>query len=181
MSQRIEASITCPNCGHIFPFSLYRSIWGEDEQNKELVLSDRINVAACPSCLSKTKIEYPFLYVDVRKQFAVWWEPEYDPQIDKDSMAYAKMFGEGNYYQKAPRVKNWDEFKKVVKQYYSEELKANPIKLSQNQMDEFSGRLSNMIKDLEKKNKKNSGCLSSVILLLVVFGISLYETIICFY
>lgn len=173
MSQRIEANITCPICGNNFPFTLYRSIWGEDEQNKELVLSDRINVTTCPSCKSKTKIEYPFLYVDVQKQFAVWWEPHYDLQIDKDSMAYAKMFGEGNYYQKAPRIKDWDEFKKVINQFYSGELNANPITLSQNQMDEFSGRLSNVLKDLEKNNGKNKGCLGSVIFTLLVFGILL--------
>jgi hypothetical protein len=174
MSKRIEANITCPNCGNQFPFTLFRTIWGEYDENKELVLSDQINVAICPSCKSRTKIEYPFMYVDVKKQFAVWWEPVNDPQIDQDAIGYAKMFGEGNFYHKAPRIKNWEEFKRIVRRYDSGELKANPIKISQQQQEEFTGMMKGMLKDMKKQNKKNSGCLSIFVFIFLLIGIALY-------
>ena len=174
MSKRIEANITCPNCGNQFPFTLFRTIWGEYEENKQLVLSDQINVATCPSCNSRTKIEYPFMYVDVKKQFAVWWEPVSDSQIDQDAIGYAKMFGEGNFYHTAPRIKNWEEFKRIVRRYDSGELKANPIKINQQQQEAFKGVMKGMLKDMKKENKKNSGCLGVFLFLFLLFGTALY-------
>lgn len=176
MSKRIEATITCPNCAKQFLFTLYRTIWGEYEENKKLVLSDQINVSVCPSCKTRTKIPYPFMYVDVKKQFAIWWEPEYDSQIDKDALDYAKIFGDGNFYHKAPRIKNWEEFKKLVIKYDSGELKANSIRLSQPQQEEFTNLMKSALKDLQKKNKKGSGCLSTMIFLLTITAIIIYES-----
>jgi transcription elongation factor Elf1 len=177
MSKRIEATITCPKCSFQFNYTLFRTIWGEHEANKNLVLSDKINVATCPSCGTSTKLQYPFMYVDVDKKFAVWWEPYYDAQIDSDSVQYAKMFGEGNFYHKAPRIKDWHEFKSTVLKYDSGELKANPLQISNDQKQAFEGALKGMIKDLEKKNKKNSGCLGVFVFLiglssLIVYGVS---------
>jgi Zn ribbon nucleic-acid-binding protein len=85
MSKRIEAKITCPNCSNQFDFTLYRSIWGEYPENRELVMTNQINVASCPSCNHATKLQYPFIYTNANQHFAVWWEPEYDAQIDSDS------------------------------------------------------------------------------------------------
>ena len=85
MSKRIEAKITCPRCKHQFDYTLFRSIWGEYPENRELIISDKINVAKCPSCGDSTKLVFPFIYTNAKQHFAVWWEPEYDPQIDKNS------------------------------------------------------------------------------------------------
>lgn len=177
MSKRLDATITCPKCSFQFNYSLFRTIWGEHDVNKDLVLSDRINVAPCPSCKTSTKLQFPLMYVDGKKGFAVWWEPHYDPQIDKDSEAYAKMFGEGNYYHKAPRIKDWEVFKQTVKLYDSGELKAQPLKISNQQKNEFEGVLKNLVKDLEKKNKKNSGCFGIFLIIVglitgITYGIS---------
>ena len=95
MSKRIEAKITCPNCSNQFDFTLYRSIWGEYPENRELVMTNQINVATCPSCNHSTKLQFPFIYTNANQHFAVWWEPEFDAQIDSDSKGYAKMMGEG--------------------------------------------------------------------------------------
>jgi len=177
MSKRLEATITCPKCSFQFNYTLYRTIWGEHDVNKELVLSDRINVATCPSCNASTKLEFPFLYVDAKKGFAVWWEPHFDPQIDKDAEAYAKMFGEGNYYHKAPRIKEWSVFKQTVRLYDSGELKAQPLKISNEQKTAFEGTLKNMVKDLEKKNKKGTGCLGVFLLITGLISVLTYGII----
>ena len=175
MSKRIEATITCPKCSFQFNYTLYRTIWGEHESNKNLVLSDKINVATCSSCNASTKLEYPFMYVDVVKQFAVWWEPYHDEQIDSDSVQYAKMFGEGNFYHKAPRIVDWQEFKKTVLRYDSGELKANPLKISGQQKQDFEGALKGMVKNLENKNKKNSGCMGTVVFVIGISALIIYS------
>lgn len=69
MSKRIEAKISCPGCVNQFDFTLYRTIWGEYPENRELVMSDKINVATCPNCKKATKLPYllfPFCSFAVR-------------------------------------------------------------------------------------------------------------------
>ena len=118
MSKRVDATITCPQCGKQYPVKLYRTIWGEYEENRDLVMNDLINVLECPHCGFSFKAPYPFMYVDVKKGFAVWWEPQYDAGIDSDSRGYAGMFGANSFYAKAPRIADWDEFKQVIQEYY---------------------------------------------------------------
>lgn len=89
-------------------------------------MSDKINVAKCPSCGDSTKLVFPFIYTNAKQHFAVWWEPEYDPQIDKDSAGYAGMLGEGNYLATAPRIRAWDEFKETILKFERGELKGKP-------------------------------------------------------
>lgn len=91
--------------------NLYRSIWIEDPENRKLIFDDQINVAACPKCRTRTKLEFPFLCTNVKKRIAVWWEPYPDPDIDKDLEQYKKHFGAGSFYASAPRVRDWEEFK----------------------------------------------------------------------
>jgi Zn ribbon nucleic-acid-binding protein len=137
MSKRIEAKITCPNCSNQFDFTLYRSIWGEYPENRELVMTNQINVASCPSCNHATKLQYPFIYTNANQHFAVWWEPEYDAQIDSDSAGYAKMLGEGNYLATAPRIKSWSEFKNTILKFENGELKGKPGTIGKEMNDQM--------------------------------------------
>lgn len=174
MSKRLEAKITCPSCGNQFDFTLYRTIWGEYPENRELVMSNKINVATCPRCTKQTKLPFPFMYTNAEQQFAVWWEPEFDAQIGKDSEGYVQMMGPGNYLAAAPRIKDWNEFKQTIIKFESGELKAKPAVISQEMNDQMQG----FLKHLQNQNKKkNTGCLGIFVLLLgfgasVVYGIS---------
>lgn len=164
MSQRVEATITCPVCGHHFPFTLYRSIWGEYPENRELVMTDKINVATCPSCRRSTKLPYPFIYTNANLKFAVWWEPEYDPTIDSDAQGFNQMLGAGNYLATAPRVKNWMDFKETILKFERGELKGTVGAKSRVMEKEVQG----FIKQIQNhdRQKKRSGCFGSVILIL---------------
>jgi len=169
MSKRIDAQITCPNCSHQFDFTLYRSIWGEYPENRELVMSDKINVATCPSCKKSTKLAYPFIYTNAKQFFAVWWEPYYDVQIDKDAEGYQNMLGAGNYLATAPRVKDWTEFKETIVKFENGILKGNPGTVS----NEMNQQMQGFLKSMQKSNsKQKSGCLG-VIILFIVFSSSL--------
>jgi hypothetical protein len=170
MSKRVQAQITCPSCSFKFDFTLYRSIWGEYPENKELVMSDKINVATCPSCKKTTKLNFPFIYTNAVKFFAVWWEPYYDAQIDKDSEGYTKMLGNENYLATAPRIKNWTDFKETILKFENGTLKANPGKVGNEMNQQMQGLLKSM---LNAKSKKKSGCMG-VILLLIIFSSSLF-------
>lgn len=168
MSKRIEAQITCPSCSHQFNFTLFRSIWGEHDVNRELVMSDKINVATCPSCHQSTKVPFPFIYTNADKHFAVWWEPEFDAHIDNDIDGYNKLLGNGNYLAAAPRIKNWNDFKNTILKFERGELKANPGVASQEMQDQMQG----FLKHIQQKNakKKSSGCLGVVLIILFVSG-----------
>lgn len=90
MSKLIDATIKCPKCGKEYPVKLFRTIWGEHETNRNLVMNDEINVCTCNSCGFSFKASYPFMYVDVKEGFAVWWEPFHDNGIDADTAGYDK-------------------------------------------------------------------------------------------
>lgn len=117
MSKLVKIAIECPKCSHQYTGDFFRTIWGENEANRSMVMEDRINIAKCPSCGHQFHLPLAMMYVDVQKGFAVWWEPNHDPGIDSDSASYAKMFGVNSYYAKAPRISDWEEFKRVVKEY----------------------------------------------------------------
>lgn len=173
MSKRVEAKITCPNCSHQFNFTLYRSIWGEYPENRELVMSDKINVAKCPSCNRSTKLQFPFIYTNADQHFAVWWEPSYDPQIDSDAAGYTKMMGAGNYLAAAPRIQDWYEFKEIIQKFERGELKGQKPVMS----DEMGKQMEGFLKHLKDQNKKkSSGCLG-VAFFLFVFGSGLLYSI----
>jgi hypothetical protein len=77
-------------------------------------MSDKINVAKCPSCGKGFKLPFPLMYTNSRQRFAVWWEPVPDPQIDEDTVGYKQMLGTNNYLATAPRIKDWYEFKETI-------------------------------------------------------------------
>lgn len=159
MSKLLDATIRCPQCGHEYPVKLFRTIWGEHESLRNKVMSGDVNVCSCPHCSFSFKAPFPFMYVDVKAGFAVWWEPEYDAGIDSDTAAYASMFGPNSYYAKAPRVKDWDEFVETIRKYYRGELQGGKI-------EKFD------FASLQQQNKKpqQKGCLGLLVLLIVIGG-----------
>lgn len=158
MSKLIDATITCPKCGKQYPTKLFRTIWGEHEECRNMVMNDKINVPECPHCHFSFKAPFPFMYVDVNKGFAVWWEPYYDATIDEDLKGYASMFGADSYYAQAPRVKDWNEFKQTIHRYYTGELKANPI-------TKFD---LGALKQQKTVRQEKSGCLGVMLALLIL-------------
>jgi len=158
MSKRVDATITCPKCGKQYPVKLYRTIWGEHEENRNLVMNDQINVPVCPHCGFSFKAPYPFMYVDVKTGFAVWWEPHHDADIDYESQGYSRMFGANSYYAKAPRIADWEEFKQVIQEYYDGKRVGGKIE----RMDIGA------LKSLSQPKQKKNGCLGTMLALLFI-------------
>ena len=153
MSKKLEATITCPHCGREYPATLYRTIWGEYEENRSMVMEDKINVLTCPHCQFSFKAPFALMYVDIKANFAVWWMPHNDPQVEEDTVAYKKMFGERSFYATAPRIQDWEEFKQTVNRYYSGELVGGPVEKL----------------DLGSSFNKKGGCLGVAVLLMMSF------------
>jgi hypothetical protein len=127
-------------------------------------MSDKINVATCPACRKATKLSFPFIYTNTNQLFAVWWEPEFDAQIGRDSEAYVQMMGPENYLATAPRVKDWGEFKNTILKFERGELKAKAGTFSKEMKDKIQG----FTKHLQDTNKKNNnGCFGIVLPLIV--------------
>ena len=46
----VTGKVTCLKCESEKEINLYRTIWGEDDNNRALVLNDEINVFHCDEC-----------------------------------------------------------------------------------------------------------------------------------
>lgn len=114
MSKKLGANITCPQCAHTFTIQLFRSIWVEEPANRALILNDEINSMTCPKCHLHQRLKFPFLCTNVKRGFALWYEPYYDPQIDKDIADYRRHMGVYSFYAKAPRIMDWEAFKRKL-------------------------------------------------------------------
>ncbi len=154
MSKIINAEIKCPKCQHQFEVSLYRTIWGERPENRELVMNNRINVKTCPSCQEEIRIVFPFLYTNAIKQFAVWWEPFHDPSIDTMRDGFASISGENGYLASALRIKDWEEFKNTIVKFEKGEIQ-NPFHENSKDLAQQRKDLLKALKKLNDNNDKN--------------------------
>lgn len=129
MSRLVEFGIECPKCKQYYQTKVWRTLWGDGCTASDFTsrLKDDTNVVTCPHCGHSFRLPLGMMYVDCKAGFAVWYEPQPDPGIDNDARQYAAMFGPDSYYAKAPRIKDWDEFKRTIYRYYTGELKANPV------------------------------------------------------
>ena len=167
MSQRNSVSLTCPDCGNKFATVLYRTIWGEHQENRDLVMNDKINVAACPSCGVEFRAPYALFYNDAEILCGVWWEPHPEPEIDECAAGWAKMFGADNYMAKAPRIKDWEEFKLAIGKFYSGETEGNPP--IQTDLSKRKARISRPPK-LKKTVRRNIGQFLTALMLLAALS-----------
>lgn len=177
MSQQVDVTINCPNCGKTYGTKLFRTLWGEHESLRSRVMDDRINIVECPHCHHSFHAPMAMLYVDAVQKFAVWWEPAYDAQIDEITASFSRMLGPGNYYENAPRITDWQEFKDTINKYYRGELKGQSEEVSRRQTQAMSNMLGDLAKSRQLKQPSKSGCLSSVILFVIVVSMATLATV----
>jgi hypothetical protein len=157
MSKKIGAHITCPNCGNVFPTELYRTIWIEYPDNRAMIFDNKINVVTCPKCNHVEKLEFPFLCTNVKKKLAVWYEPFPDHDVDRDVAEFCKHMGLNSFYAKAPRVADWEEFKRTIVnlEAISEHAIGNDVEIS-NEMNQTIREFVNDVKKDASKDKKKT-------------------------
>ena len=171
MSKIVEGMAKCPECGNQYHVSLFRSLWGEHPEKRALVFNNLANVIKCSNCGYTERAAISFLYVDMVKQFAVWYDPVNDPDIDKEKPQYEQMFGKANFYVTAPKIRTWENFKETILQFERGELKAKPI---DSRKSETMTR--GFIEHINKENNKSKsgGCLTCLAFaLMVTVGIAL--------
>jgi CpXC protein len=122
MSKTYEIQEECPACNYPFEIKMYRSIWGVHPENRELVMSDSVNRTTCKNCGLKITIQASLFYTNASSGFAVWYEPVPDPQIDTDQYLYTQLGGASFYLAKAPRIKDWNEFKNTIIKFETGQL-----------------------------------------------------------
>ncbi len=150
MSKRVGAHIKCPSCGTETEFHLYRSLWIEDPENRKMVFEDRVNLFECPSCGRSERAQFPFLCTNTKLGFAVWYEPYHDEAIDQDVEEYKKHMGPNSFYATAPRIKDWEEFKKKIIEFENGESKGQRgVELS----DEMAGAFTDFQDKVVAKEK----------------------------
>lgn len=164
MSKTYKVEASCGRCSSRFEVTLFRSIWGEHEENRELVFTDRINVIQCPLCGTQTRAPASLMYVDLKRGFVVWYEPSPDSMIDNELPMYASMFGAESCYVTAPRVSDWNEFKATIHRFELGELKAKPPS-----MENSRAAMQSLLRSMPKKKQ---GCLGAFILAVGVVSIA---------
>ncbi len=126
MSQRIQVTFTCAQCKTVSEEEIFRSIWGEKPGNRELVFTDKINRLTCKNCGRTVFVNRSLMYTNADLRFAVWYEPEHDPQIDAEAVTYQNLIkGLGpsaSYLAQALRIRDWDEFKATIERFERGEL-----------------------------------------------------------
>ncbi len=164
MSKKIDFQIVCPQCEQQYQATVFRTLWGDgcNADNFTSRLTENTNMVTCPHCGHSFRLPLALMYVDVKAGFAVWFEPQPDPNIENETKQYAAMFGADSYYAKAPRVKDWEEFKHTIRRYYLGELKANPVNIKFN-FDALK----------TAPQKKKSGCMGMLLLLILPITIGL--------
>jgi Zn ribbon nucleic-acid-binding protein len=116
VSKKVELELDCPRCQTAFKAALYRTIWVEFPENMDLIQKDQINLVQCPACGFSEMPPFPFLATNVKKKIAIWYEPIPDKNIASDIESYRRHHGEDSFYAKAPRIKDWVEFKSRLSQ-----------------------------------------------------------------
>lgn len=152
MSQKTITKIKCQNCQNQFDFTVYGSIWGEYPENRELVMSDKIITPTCNKCGWNTRIINSLMYTNVKRDFAVWWEPFPDPSIDSGKQEVINVLGKNSYLVTAPRVKSWIDFKEKI----IELEKTHPIR------------------ERQQKPNEPQGCASIFVLFFILLNILIY-------
>jgi hypothetical protein len=129
MSQKINATLTCSKCNTKTEIVLFRSIWGEKPENRELVFSDKINRITCPECHFVHFPATSLWYTNCDFYFSVWYEPRPDPTIDADAARWGDLMRSrgpgGTYLISPPRVRDWEAFKALIQKYETGELKTD--------------------------------------------------------
>ena len=136
MSKKIDMELTCPQCNNQFNHDIYRTIWWEYPEYRELVFSNKINVVNCPNCNASIKVDSPFLFTNSPKQFAVRWEPEHNEWVDRQVEAFQAMWKE-SFLATAPRISDWEKFKDTIVKFENGELKWKPIVYGTEAMKNF--------------------------------------------
>ena len=101
-------------------------------------MSDKINVTVCPKCGNETKQQFPILYTNAEKKFAVWWEPVHDEQVDLESAMYKQISGNVSYLAAATRIRAWNAFKQMILSYERDYTIEESIKSQGDQKDVVS-------------------------------------------
>jgi hypothetical protein len=108
------------------------------------------------------------MYADKDRQFAVWYEPvPGDTFTEGLSQVYA--VAGMTYFLLAPRISDWEEFKKAIKEFETGQRRPSPDE-AKKAADE-AAKLREIGKVLmDMRNRGNRGCLVSILLFLMVAG-----------
>jgi hypothetical protein len=134
------------------------------------VFNNTINSPLCPYCKKRVIIgNATLLYHNAPQNFAVWYEPQYDRAIDEESKGYSQMFGSDSYLAIAPRICEWEAFKRAIMMFEKGELKGNPGKPSPELKKQFDGFVKSI--SSQQKKSRNSGCL---VVFIIIVALSIF-------
>lgn len=110
MSQTKYLEFTCPNCNKLGNGNFYTSINTNEPEAIHLILEDKINRVNCKNCDFQFTIIKSFLFNNIKKGYALYYNPIDLKSIDKSNESIKKILGEDHYMLNPIKFSNWKDF-----------------------------------------------------------------------
>lgn len=129
MNNVLTVTVPCPNCQNKLTIDMYRKVLVKSGVGigVEQIFDDSMNMISCSNCSFNKRANNAIFYHNIDKFFGVFYEPIPNKDIDgiiaefnKPSGPFPNLF---TYLETAPRVNDWETFKKMIQKYESGELK----------------------------------------------------------
>lgn len=115
MSKIVTREIECTNCKTISEQTIWYSINTSVDNAADKILNDEVNYFICPKCKSKFHIPVGLLFNNMKKHYAIYYNPISFETIDKESAGVKKMFGDAFYLGNPKKFNDWDLFRTEIR------------------------------------------------------------------
>ena len=115
MSRLATYNIPCPECKEFSEYQIFHSVNTNTENVVNKLLNDKINFVKCKYCKNIFHIKASFLFNNIKKMYAIYFNPDSFEQNEKESINIKKMLGDNFYLSNPSRFKDWELFKKELK------------------------------------------------------------------
>lgn len=114
MSRLVKYDIPCPQCKELGEHQLFHSVNTEIDNIVHLILTDKINFVTCKICGNTFHVKTGLLFNNIKKMYAIYYNPISFETNERESNAIKKMMGENFYLANPTRFKDWNSFKNEV-------------------------------------------------------------------
>ncbi|MEB2774563.1 CpXC domain-containing protein [Algoriphagus sp. D3-2-R+10] len=115
MSKLVNYSIPCPQCKVISEQKIFHSVNTNIDDIAEKLLRDEINFVRCNKCGNSFHVKAGFLFNNIKKMYAVYYNPTSFEENERESQNIKKMLGDNFYLANPTRFKDWEQFKVEVR------------------------------------------------------------------
>jgi hypothetical protein len=115
LSKKVTYKIPCPECKEFDDYQIFHSVNTNIEDIVNKLLNDKINFVKCKNCGNTFHVLASFLFNNIEKLYAIYFNPDSFEQNEKESINIKKMLGDNFYLANPSKFKDWELFKQELK------------------------------------------------------------------